>query len=552
MGAVSFSVDRGLLEGLKAALPLEVFVETGTFEGDSALVAAALFPRVHTIELSEAFAERARARLRHLPGVEVHQGRSAEVLRALRSGLAGRAVVYWLDAHWSGTDDADGVGAPCPLLEELEALGSLNAESVVLIDDARLFLAPSPQLDEQWPDVHTVFQRLIGLSTFHRLVVVNDVIVFCPPAAWASVRCYAREHGVEWSQVYRQALERERLRAELLAKDRTIRYWWDIASRAWTRRMRSTAKAAAWTARDYLPRPVIEGIKGVLPGRMAKNVRVLLDGASGAGGSIAGAGGGGPAGTSQIETVVPLRPLPGPALFHVTHWKAGSQWVYAILNGCVPDAIVRPRGNMSQVLEQPVQEGLVYPTLYLERQEFERIELPDQSRVFVVIRDMRDTLVSLYFSWKISHPEMSPGITINRAALNRLGLEDGLLYLVSHVYAAKIARIQESWIGSGYPIVRYEELLEDDVSSFERLLLEHGKLAIPRRRLRRAVEASRFERMTGGRERGQELQSSHHRKGVAGDWRSYFTPRVTREFKARFADVLIATGYERDRAWGTE
>jgi hypothetical protein len=46
--------------------------------------------------------------------------------------------------------------------------------------------------------------------------------------------------------------------------------------------MRSTAKAAAWTARDYLPRPVIEGIKGVLPGRTAGS-RALLDGAGRAG-----------------------------------------------------------------------------------------------------------------------------------------------------------------------------------------------------------------------------------------------------------------------------
>jgi hypothetical protein len=33
MGAVTFSIDLRLVEFLKGVLPLDVFVETGTFEG---------------------------------------------------------------------------------------------------------------------------------------------------------------------------------------------------------------------------------------------------------------------------------------------------------------------------------------------------------------------------------------------------------------------------------------------------------------------------------------------------------------------------------------
>jgi hypothetical protein len=63
------------------------------------------------------------------------------------------------------------------------------------------------------------------------------------------------------------------------------------------------------------------------------------------------------------------------------------------------------------------------------------------------------------------------------------------------------------------------------------------------------VSKNRFERLTHGRERGQENVKSHERKGIAGDWRNYFDDQVKDVFKARYGDLLIATGYERDSEW---
>ena len=72
---------------------------------------------------------------------------------------------------------------------------------------------------------------------------------------------------------------------------------------------------------------------------------------------------------------------------------------------------------------------------------------------------------------------------------------------------------------------------------------------MPAEQVREAVLACRFEHLTGGRRRGQEDVRSHERKGVAGDWRRHFTDRVTRAFKERFGDLLVATGYEKDLHW---
>jgi hypothetical protein len=57
-----------------------------------------------------------------------------------------------------------------------------------------------------------------------------------------------------------------------------------------------------------------------------------------------------------------------------------------------------------------------------------------------------------------------------------------------------------------------------------------------------------FETRTG-RRRGVEDPSQHLRKGIAGDWRNFFTERIRSVFKARYADLLVRTGYEMDASW---
>ena len=66
---------------------------------------------------------------------------------------------------------------------------------------------------------------------------------------------------------------------------------------------------------------------------------------------------------------------------------------------------------------------------------------------------------------------------------------------------------------------------------------------------REVVRANRFETWTGGRKRGQEDVASHERKGIAGDWRNHFTPKVAAAFRSRYGSLLVATGYERDERW---
>jgi lipopolysaccharide transport system ATP-binding protein len=237
---------------------------------------------------------------------------------------------------------------------------------------------------------------------------------------------------------------------------------------------------------------------------------------------------------------------PGP-IFHITHHKAGSQWVRAVLEDLVKPAIVYPEHDGSQLLSRPVNPKGVYPTLYITRQQFESVELPRRWKRFVVIRDLRDTLVSLYFSLKVSHSLMTDSMESCRARLQTMTTEQALVCLTRTV-CDPIAALQRSWLGGPDHVLKYEDFLEHDAELFERVLIGHCRLPVAREQLRAVVATHRFEARSG-RKRGQEDQASHERKGIAGDWRNYFTDRVAKEFKGRFGELLVETGYEKDDRW---
>lgn len=214
MGAVNFSLDRHLVEALQSALPLEVLVETGTFEGDTLASLGDRFAALHSIELSPEYFAAAQARFAGDSRISLYQGDSAEKLRQVRATLPADGVLYFLDAHWCVATNTAGEASQCPLLDEIAAIGSLGTGSVIVIDDARLFLAPPPAPHEisQWPSFEQVSRALRGVGPEHQMMVVNDLILFYPEPATAAVSRFAAEHGVDWLQVMSKIRDYDNLR----------------------------------------------------------------------------------------------------------------------------------------------------------------------------------------------------------------------------------------------------------------------------------------------------------------------------------------------------
>jgi lipopolysaccharide transport system ATP-binding protein len=239
-----------------------------------------------------------------------------------------------------------------------------------------------------------------------------------------------------------------------------------------------------------------------------------------------------------------------PTVLHITHYKSGSQWLHRILHYCASERLITPRVLGRHLLDEGVKPGRIYPTVYALKEEVDRVPLPPDTRRVVIVRDLRDTLVSWYFSMKISHLIDDDLVARARAELAVRSQEEGLLWGITHSEGfARCAAVQRSWLQAGVPFHRFEDLLADDTELIPRLLLEECGLPISRELVLNAVRDTRFERLSGGRPPGVEDRAHHYRKGIVGDWRNHFTGRVTEAFKDRLGDLLILAGYERNLDW---
>jgi lipopolysaccharide transport system ATP-binding protein len=237
--------------------------------------------------------------------------------------------------------------------------------------------------------------------------------------------------------------------------------------------------------------------------------------------------------------------VPPPMLF-VTHGKAGSTWIDGILRSLYGRKVA-PRGY-ARPERFSFERYRIYSALFMTHGEYRSHPELRGVHLFVVIRDLRDTLVSNYFSLRDTH-ELDPDgiIAERRTKLRALNEEEGLLYLIEGAMEEH-AGIQSSWAQADAPLLKYEELMADDLRILRELLLGTFGHQISEEKLAEAVRKNRFETVFK-RKVGQPDATSHGRQGAAGDWKNHLTPAVRRRFEEKYGDLLRATGYEPDAAW---
>jgi len=162
----------------------------------------------------------------------------------------------------------------------------------------------------------------------------------------------------------------------------------------------------------------------------------------------------------------------------------------------------------------------------------------------------RDSGFASHHGFSLFQPEGQPSTGFQTgpqpSQVNSLDLDLGMLYLLERRipwYAA----IQTSWIGNDSLLIRYEDLLTDEHAVFEGII-DYCEIDVDRQGLHDIVADNSFEAVTG-RQRGEEDVNAHQRKGIAGDWRNHLSDPVKEEFKTRFGQVLINTGYEKGLNW---
>ncbi len=127
-------------------IPCQIFVETGTYLGETTNIAKNIFQEVHTIEIKKEFFENARRMFSQHFNVNCHLGDSSILLENICKGL-NKTTCFWLDGHWSAGDTGKGLKS-VPLYEELQLIMKhCSQKCVILIDDCRLFEKTDPYVD---------------------------------------------------------------------------------------------------------------------------------------------------------------------------------------------------------------------------------------------------------------------------------------------------------------------------------------------------------------------------------------------------------------------
>jgi len=184
MGAVYAGAPRELMAALAREFHVQTFVETGTFRGETTAWAAGLFPEVFSVEAQAELFRDTSEKLHRLTNVVLRNSDTRTFLSELVPALAGPAL-FWLDAHWCGSEWTHGAADECPLLRELEIIARSPHAHYVLIDDARLFLAPPgpPHDSHAWPTLREVMSSPVIANPQSYTVVFDDVIATVPLAA---------------------------------------------------------------------------------------------------------------------------------------------------------------------------------------------------------------------------------------------------------------------------------------------------------------------------------------------------------------------------------
>jgi hypothetical protein len=165
-----------------------------------------------------------------------------------------------------------------------------------------------------------------------------------------------------------------------------------------------------------------------------------------------------------------------------------------------------------------------------------------EAKVIHIIRDGRDVAVSAAYHAR--------NFGRARKQDESSGAENGIfpdsqLEKVAAEWASRVGKTVEDGprlLGGNYTEVRYEALLREPKAEVRRILtflaVDSGEKSVMR-----CIEAASFERLSKGRQRGEEDSSSFFRKGVAGDWKNTFTKREREVFDREAGQLLSRLGY---------
>jgi len=169
----------------------------------------------------------------------------------------------------------------------------------------------------------------------------------------------------------------------------------------------------------------------------------------------------------------------------------------------------------------------------------ERLALYDQlfprSRFLLIVRDPRDALVSAWFRNLRMQPDFREQAgTVSRWVLNG-----------SRSWARALAAVRRrgEQMGDRFSLVRYEDLHAEPGATARGVFEFLGADAAPEV-VSTCLQATAFDRYSGGRGRGEEVAGDFFRKGEVGDWRNHVDGATAARVRELAGPVMRSFGYE--------
>jgi hypothetical protein len=235
--------------------------------------------------------------------------------------------------------------------------------------------------------------------------------------------------------------------------------------------------------------------------------------------------------------------------------KCGSQWVRDVLSapeivaisGC-PHSGISLNINSCNRLEIPAHtfSGPIYG---MNQWEWQYWKHPGDKAV-VVLRDPRDLMISLMFSWLYSHGSEARVDSGRRVLHDMPNDEKRVAYMIPGFGIGARRRMYWTWVEGVHEdalVLRYESLVANQHAEFGKVFDWLG-WDVPKKTLDTVVDRLSFEARSG-RKPGATDKFSHYRRGVSGDWRNYFTRQHGEQWERLSPGFLREIGYEESDDW---
>lgn len=153
-----------------------------------------------------------------------------------------------------------------------------------------------------------------------------------------------------------------------------------------------------------------------------------------------------------------------------------------------------------------------------------------EARMVHIIRDPRDGAVSGFARFRPRLPE----------DMTRVQYVDAY----SKDWVTRITTARDASAGRAYMEVRYEDLHADTLGRAAEIFRFIGVSDEPAD-VSAATEASSFERLSGGRKKGEKDAASHYRRGEVGGWRDELSEEEVRIAESNAGAMMTSLGYAR-------